>query len=76
MCTLARARLDPAPLFVGHPILFAMKKDGNLRICIDYSALNQQTRPDEYPLPRIDDLLDWLVNTKCLNSIDLCTDYH
>ena len=43
---------------------------------IDYRALNKQARPDKYPLPRIDDLLDWLVNANCLSSSDLHTGYH
>ena len=42
----------------GGPILFAKKRYGTSRICIDYRALNQQTRLDKYPLPRINDLLD------------------
>ena len=41
----------------GAPILFAKKKDGRLRMCIDYRALNNNTVMDRYPLPRIDDLL-------------------
>ncbi len=41
----------------GAPILFAKKKDGGLRMCIDYRALNNNTILDRYPLPRIDDLL-------------------
>ena len=41
----------------GAPILFAKKKDGRLRMCIDYPALNNNTVMDHYPLPRIDDLL-------------------
>jgi hypothetical protein len=34
-------------------VLFARKKDGSLRLCVDYRALNQLTRKDKYPLPRI-----------------------
>ena len=45
-------------------------------MCVDYRDLNQQTRPDKYPLPRVDDLLDWVVNANCLNSIDLHNGYY
>ncbi len=44
----------------GAPILFAKKKEGSLRMCIDYRALNTNTILDRYPLPRIDDLLQCL----------------
>ena len=37
----------------GAPILFASKKDGRLRLCVDYRALNSITIPDNYTLPRI-----------------------
>ena len=45
-------------------------------MCVDYRALNQQTKKDVYPLPRIDDLLDILVNAKYLSAIDLASGYH
>ena len=45
-------------------------------MCIYYKALNQQTRANKYPLPSIDDLLDWLANSKCLSNIDFYTGYH
>ena len=40
------------------PVLFVKKKDGTLRLCIDYRRLNQVTIKNRYPLPRIDDLFD------------------
>ena len=40
----------------GAPILFVKKKDGTLRLCIDYRELNKVTIKNKYPLPRIDDL--------------------
>ena len=46
------------------PILFAKKKDGGLRMCINYDALNSQTIKNHYTLPRIDDLLDQLHGVK------------
>ncbi|XP_070029791.1 uncharacterized protein [Nicotiana sylvestris] len=44
----------------GAPILFVRKKDGSLRMCIDFRQLNKVTIKNKYPLPRIDDLFDQL----------------
>lgn len=50
-------RIEPSNGPYGAPILFAKKKDGRLRMCIDYRMLNAQTRNDVFPLPRIDEIL-------------------
>ena len=42
----------------GAPVLFVKKKDGSLRLCVDYRKLNRVTVKNKYPLPRIDDLFD------------------
>ena len=42
----------------GAPVLFVKKKDGTLRLCVDYRQLNKITMKNKYPLPRIDDLSD------------------
>ena len=42
----------------GAPVLFVRKKDGSLRLCIDYRMLNQLTVKNKYPLPRVEDLFD------------------
>ena len=44
----------------GAPVLFVKKKDGSMRLCIDYRELNKVTIRNRYPLPRIDDLFDQL----------------
>jgi hypothetical protein len=44
----------------GAHVLFVKKKDGTLRLCIDYRQLNKMTIKNKYPLPRIDDLFDQL----------------
>ena len=44
----------------GAPVLFVKKKDGTLRLCIDYRQLNKVTIKNKYPLPMIDDLFDQL----------------
>ena len=58
------------------PALFAKKKDGTLRLCIDYRKLNAVTVKNKYPMPRIDDLFDQLKGACCFSKIDLRTGYH
>ncbi|GKD32665.1 hypothetical protein Tco_1248174, partial [Tanacetum coccineum] len=57
-------------------VLFVKKKDGRMRLCIDYRELNRITVRNRYPLPRIDDLFDQLQGAKFLSKIDLRPGYH
>ena len=60
----------------GAPVLFVHKKEGTLRLCVDYRALNKITIKNRYPLPRIDELMDRVVGAKYFSKIDLYSGYH
>ncbi|KAA3473697.1 DNA/RNA polymerases superfamily protein [Gossypium australe] len=60
----------------GAPILFVKKKDGTMRMCIDYRQLNKVTIKNKYPLPRIDDLFDQLKGALVFSKIDLRSGYY
>ncbi|KAA0067484.1 ty3-gypsy retrotransposon protein [Cucumis melo var. makuwa] len=60
----------------GAPVLFLKKKDGSMRLCIDYRELNKVTVKNRYPLPRIDDLFDQLQGATVFSKIDLRSGYH
>ena len=59
----------------GAPVLFAPKKNGALRLCLDYRALNAQTIKDKYPLPRDTDCFDQFVGANYFTTIDNLNGY-
>jgi len=68
--------IEPSSSPWGAPILFVTKKSGDLRMCIDYRALNKLTVKNRYPLPRVDDLFDQLQGATVFSSLDLQSGYH
>jgi hypothetical protein len=66
----------PTKSLYGAPILFVRKKDGTMRMCVFYRKLNDPTRRDGTPLPRIDKLLDSVYGTHYSSTLDMYKDYH
>src|SRR6218665_1637531 len=57
------------------PILLVPKPDGSSRLCTDFRKLNAVTITDPFPMPRVDDLLDKLGNSKFMTKLDMSKDY-
>ncbi|GJP79669.1 hypothetical protein CLOP_g9871, partial [Closterium sp. NIES-67] len=72
---LAKGLIRPATSPYSAPVLFTPKPDGSLRMCIDYRALNKQTIKNKYPIPRIDDLLDQLLEAMVFSKLDPWSGY-
>ncbi|KAJ0538417.1 putative nucleotidyltransferase, Ribonuclease H [Helianthus annuus] len=73
---LSKGFIQPSSSPWGAPVLFVKKKDGSMRMCIDYRELNKVTIKNRYPLPRIDDLFDQLQGARYFSKIDLRSGYH
>jgi len=69
-------RIRPSKSPAGSPILFVPKKDGSLRLCVDYRGLNKVTIKNRYPLPLISEILDRVVGAQYFSKIDLKEAYH
>ena len=72
---LADRIIEPSASEWSSPMVLVKKKDGSLRLCVDYRKLNQQSQGDAYPMPRIDDLIDLVGQSKFISTLDLTRGY-
>ena len=68
--------IRPSKSPAGAPILFVPKKDGELRLCVDYRGLNAITVKNRYPIPLVTEILDRFVGAKYFTKLDLKDAYH
>jgi hypothetical protein len=73
---LSKGLICPSVSPWGSPVLFVDKRDGTIRLCVDYRKRNEVTIKNKYPLPKIEDLFDQLNGAKVFSKIDLHTGYH
>lgn len=57
------------------PLVIVAKKDGGIRLCVDYRQLNEVTKFDAYPMPRIEELLDQIGQAEFISTLDLAKGY-
>jgi transposase InsO family protein len=69
--SIAKGFIVPSKSSCGAPILFVKKKDGSLRLCVDYRGLNKITLKNRYPLPLFDELVSHMQGSQVFTKIDL-----
>ena len=67
--------IEPSKSGWSSPCVLVPKQDGSSRFCTDYRLLNSKTKPDSYPIPRIDDCIDRVGNAKYVSKFDLLKGY-
>lgn len=67
--------IEPSVSEWSSPMVIVPKKDGTLRVCIDFRRLNAQSKFDAYPMPRVDDLLEKIGQAQFITTLDLCKGY-
>ena len=67
--------IEPSASQWSVPMVLVQKKDGSLRLCVDYRRLNSVSQIDAYPMPRVDELLDRLGKAHFISTMDLTRGY-
>jgi hypothetical protein len=73
---LSKGLIRPSASPWGSPVIFVDKRDGTIRLYVDYRKLNEVTIKNKFPLPKIEDLFDQLSGARVFSKIDLRTGYH
>ena len=60
---------------MGSPIVLVPKPDGTIRLCNDFRKLNEISKFDAYPMPRIDELIERLGTARYISTLDLTKGY-
>jgi hypothetical protein len=74
LLAMGHIRLNMSPF--AYSVILVLKKDGTLRMCTNYKALNMKTIKNRYPIPCIDELMDELHGAVFFTNIDLQSRYH
>lgn len=67
--------IEPAQSEWAAPIVIVRKKEGGIRLCVNYCRLKSVTAVDPYPMPHIDDLIDRLGSARYISTLDLTRGY-
>ncbi len=68
--------IEPSISPFASPVILVRKKDGTMRLCIDFKKLNAITKQNAHPLPRIEDIFDTLSGSKYFTTLDMAMGYH
>ena len=73
---LARGTIRKSTSPWASPIVLVAKKDGSVRVCVDYRKVNEVTKKDAFPLPRVSDCLDTVAGAGYFSTLDLTAGYN
>lgn len=73
---IAQGWVEKSTSSYSSPVVCVRKKDGTLRLCIDYRELNKKTHPDRHPIPRVQDIMDTLGGNTLFSLLDQGKAYH
>ena len=68
--------IKPSQSEFASPIVICRKKNGKIRMCVDYRRLNTKSRKDAFPLPRVDEMFDHLAGATYFSTVDLKSAYN